>query len=138
MSRYKFEWWPQAVWAVRSYPELKKWQKNLHCSQSLSQKVTGMPGGGDVSRTTENIVLKQMPPRSQQDYEAVTRAIALTRRLPDGEKRMELIERMYWQGRKLTITQVMYHVNAGDALAKKWHREFIWLVGKNMGYVSQG
>lgn len=136
MSTYRFEWWPQVVWAVRSYPELKKWQKTLHCSQSLSQKVTGMAGGGDVSRTTENIVLKQIPPRSQQDYEAITRAIALTRRLPDGKKRIELIERMYWQGRKLTITQVSYQVNAGEALAKRWHREFILLVGKNLGYVS--
>ena len=137
MSRYKFDWWPQAVWAVRNYPALKKEYEELH-EQSLSQKLTGMPGGRCTARATENIALKQMPPQKQREYEAVRRAIDTTVKLPDGQKRKDLIDRMYWQGKKLTITQVMYQVNAGDALAKRWHREFIWLVGKNMGYVSQG
>lgn len=137
MSRYKFDWWPQAIWAVRNYPARQRKYAELH-RQSVTQQLTGMPGSCGVSRNAENIALKQLPPRQQQEYDAVTAAIASTVKMVYGKERKELIALMYWQGRKMTISQVAYRVNAGDALAKQWHREFIWLVGKNMGYISQG
>ena len=136
MSRYKFDWWPQAIWAVRNYPARKDEYEEMQ-EQSLSQKLTGMPGGIGVTRAVENIALKQMAPQKQREYEAVKRAIDTTMKLEYGQKRKDLIEMVYWKGGKLPITQVMYQVNAGDALAKRWHREFIFLVGKNIGYIRE-
>ena len=135
MSKYKDDWWRNAVWAVRNYPARKEEYEELH-SQSLNQQLTGMPGSGEAGRTTENIALRQMAPMKQMEYDAVTRAIGITKLLPDGEKRLELIERMYWQGKKRNIYQVVYQVGIAEATGKRWHNRFIRTVGECVGYIS--
>lgn len=135
MSKNKDDWWKNAVWAVRNYPARKDEYEQLH-SQSLGQKLTGMPGAGNVSRTTENIALRQMAPMKQQEYDAVTRAIGITKLLPDGEKRLELIDRIYWRGKKLNINQVVYQVGVSEATGWRWHARFIRQVGECLGYIS--
>ena len=72
----------------------------------------------------------------QVEYDAVTMAIQLTELLPDGKNRLSLIDRMYWQGRKLTIDQVVYQVGIAEATGRRWHADFIRLVGKTLGYFS--
>jgi hypothetical protein len=135
LSKYKDDWWKNAVWAVRNYPARKAEYEELH-SQSLSQNITGMPGSAAVSRTTEDIATRQMAPMKQSEYDAVTRAIGITKLLPDGDKRLELIERTYWQGRKLKITQVVYQIGVSEATAWRWHSRFIRQVGECLGYIS--
>lgn len=137
MSRYENDWWRNAVWAVRNYPARKAEYDELH-RQALNQKLTGMPSGGGSGRTTENIALRQMPPMKQTEYDAVTRAISITRGLPYGDQRLDLINRMYWQGKKLNITQVIYQVKVAEATGKRWHNRFIRTVGECLGYISQG
>lgn len=123
------------MWAVRNYPSRKAEYEELH-RQQLNQKLSGMPGGGGVSRTTENIALRQMAPMKQVEYDAVTRAITITGLRPDGDKRLELIERMYWQGRKLNIGQVIKQIGIAEATGWRWHSQFIRQVGECLGYVS--
>lgn len=134
MGKPKDDWFNSAVWVVRNYPNRKKEYEELH-TQSVCSDASGMPKSSDVSRTIENIALREMPPMKQLEYDAVTRAIAVTKLLPDGDKRVEMIEKMYWKGRKLNIDDVTYSVGIAEATGKRWHGTFIRQVGEFMGYL---
>lgn len=135
MSRPRYDWWYNAVRMVRNYPARKQEYDELH-RQSVVADMSGMPRGHGGSRTTEDIVLRQMAPAKQREYDAVTRAIEVTRLLPDGDKRVELIRRMYWSGRKLTINAVIMSVGVAECTGKRWHGAFISLVGECFGYIG--
>lgn len=135
MSKPKDDWFKNAVWTVRNYPARKEEYNQLH-TLSFCTDITGMPKGSDISRAIENIILREMAPMKQLEYEAVTRAIEVTKLLPDGEKRVEMIARMYWHGKKLNIDDVIYPVGVAEATGRRWHGAFIRLVGEFMGYIS--
>lgn len=135
MSKPRDDWWSSAVRMVRNYPARKAEYEKLH-EQSMTMDMSGMPKGGGASRTTENIVLRQMAPMKQQEYDAVTRAIEITKLLPRGDDRIKLIKRMYWEGRKLRIDSVVYGLGVAEATGKRWHGAFIRLVGECVGYIS--
>ena len=135
MSNARNDWWGSAIRMVRNYPARKAEYEALH-AQSLVADLTGMPRGGGASRATEDIALRQMAPMKQREYDAVTQAIETTRILPNGELRLELIRRIYWQGKKLRIEDVAPVLHIGEATAKRWHISFVRLVGKCIGYVD--
>ena len=134
MSKPKDDWFISAVWTVRNYPERKREYQQLH-TQSIVADLSGMPRSSDVSRSIENIALREMAPMKQREYEAVTKAVEVTLLMPDGEKRVELIERMYWRGKKLDLADVIYPVGIAEATGKRWHGAFIRLVGEFLGYI---
>lgn len=119
---------------VRNYPVWKAQYIELH-SQSCVAELSGMPHSGNVSRTTENIALQQLPRAIQNEYDAVTRAIEITLLMPDGEKRVELIRLMYWRGKKLNVTDVVSLIPVAEATGWRWHSAFIQLVGECAGYI---
>ncbi len=134
MSRPRFDWWVNAVNTVRNYPARKAEYEDLH-TQSISAHITGMPRGSDISRSTETTALKRMPPAKQKEYEAVTNAIHITTMYPNGDTRVELISRMYWQGKKKqNISDVVAGLYISEATGKRWHAAFIRLVGECFGY----
>jgi hypothetical protein len=135
MSKPRYDWWPSAVRMVVNYPKRKQEYDELH-SQSITANLSGMPSGNSVSRTTENIATREMPPMKQKEYDAVTRAIEITKLLPDGEKRMDLIANMYWKGKRITINDVVYSIGIGEATGKRWHARFIKIVGECIGYMN--
>lgn len=137
MSKPRYDWWPSAIRAVINYPKRKTEYEELH-SQSLVAEMSGMPSGTSVSRSTENIALREMAPMKQKEYDAVTRAIEITRLLPDGEKRLDLVSRMYWKGRKLRIDDVVHPVGIAEATGRRWHARFIRTVGECIGYLVEG
>ena len=134
MSSPKYPWWPSAVRMVRNYPVWKSELEQLH-SQTVTAGEGGIPSGGDVSRKTENVALRQLPPAKQMEYEAVRRAVEITSLMPDGERRVDMIRKMYWGGKKLNISGVIYGTGIADSTGKRWHGEFIYLVGECFGYV---
>lgn len=119
---------------VRNYPVWKAQYIELH-SQSCVAELSGMPHSGNVSRTTENIALQQLPKAIQNEYDAVSRAIDITMLMPDGEKRVELIRLMYWKGKKQDIDDVIHSIGVAEATGKRWHGAFIQLVGECAGYI---
>lgn len=135
MSTARYDWWSNVTRMVRNYPARKAEYEELH-RQSLTANNSGMPNGGGVSRTIENIVAREMAPAKQMEYEAVTQAIKITEMLPSGDKRIELIERMYWKGRKLRIDDVVMPLCISDITGKRWHSEFITLVSSCYGYLE--
>ena len=134
MSKPRFPWWSTAVRMVRNYPIWKADYDELH-AQSCVADMGGMPSGGEVSRKTENIALRQLPPAIQNEYDAVSRAIEITLLMPDGEKRVDLIRRMYWRGKKLNVTDVIPQIPVAEATGWRWHSAFIHLVGECAGYI---
>lgn len=134
MSKPKDDWFRNAVWTIRNYPARKEEYEELH-KQALAFQMTGVPSGCDISRTVENIAIREMAPMKQIEYEAVTKAISVTKLLPNGDKRLELIDRMYWRGRKLEIKYVAPRVNIAEATGVRWHGAFVRLVGEFMGYI---
>lgn len=134
MSKPKDDWFKNAVWVVRNYPARKKEYEQLH-TPSTSSDVSGMPKVSEVSRTTENLATRTMAPMKQKEYEAVTMAIDVTKMLPDGDRRLDMIARMYWHGKKLNIDDVIYPVGVAEATGKRWHGAFIRLVGEFLGYI---
>lgn len=134
MSKPKDDWFRNAVWTVRNYPARKKEYEQLH-TQTMCVDMSGMPKGSEVSRSVENIVLMEMPPMKQLEYDAVTKAVAVTKLLPDGDKRVEMIDRMYWHEKKLDIDDVIYPIGIAEATGKRWHGAFVRLVGEFMGYI---
>lgn len=133
MSKPRYPWWSTAVRMVRNYPIWKAELEQLH-SQSVTADMGGMPGGSDVSRKTENVALRQLPPAKQNEYDAVTRAMEITALMPDGDRRVELIRQMYWKGKKLRINDVIMQIGVADATGWRWHSSFIELVGICAGY----
>lgn len=134
MSNASNDWWSNVTRMVRNYPARKLEYEALH-AQSLVADISGMPKGGGSSRTTENIALQEMPRLKQQEYDAVTRAIEITLLLPNGQLRIELIRRMYWQGKKLRIEDVIPALHIAEATGWRWHGAFIRLVAECVGYV---
>ena len=133
ISKPRFDWWSQVIWSVRNYPNRKKEYEQLH-SQSVTAGGGGAMGSEGVNRRTENIALRQLPPAKQNEYDAVTKALEITKMKPDGDKRIDLIRRMYWEGKKLRVTDVIMHVGIAEATGWRWHSEFIELVGVLIGY----
>lgn len=135
MSNPKDDYRPNIVWTIRNYPARKKEYEELH-RQAMAFQMTGMPSGCEVSRAAENIALREMAPMKQREYEAVTKAIAVTKMLPNGDKRLELIERKYWKYGNIQMKYVIPHVHVAEATGWRWHKEFIDLVGDFLGYKS--
>lgn len=134
MSRPRDDWFRNAVWTVRNYPARKAEHDEIH-RQSLSADTSAMPKSSEVSRCVENIALRQLPSMKQLEYDSVTRAIEVTRLMPDGDRRVEMIDRMYWRGKKLNLEDVIYPIGVAEATGKRWHGAFIRLVGEFMGYI---
>ena len=119
---------------VRNYPVWKAQYNELH-SQSCVAELSGMPHSGNVPRTTENIALQQLPKAIQNEYDAVTRAIDITMLMPDGEKRVELIRKMYWRKIKQNLGVAASELYISERTGKRWHGAFIELVGECAGYI---
>ena len=128
MSKPRYHWWAYAKAIVRMYPQLKHDYEALH-----TQRITGdperVPGGkGGVSRAVEITALRQLPPARQREYDAVTKAIELTKRRQNGVDRLTLIDLVFWkQSHNLEGAAIKLHLS--DTTAKRYHTEFIRLVG---------
>lgn len=132
MSKPRNDWWTNAINIVRNYPSRKQEYEELH-RQSFSS-LSGVPGSGNISNPTERLALMEMPPMKQKEYDAVNRAVQITNLLPHGDLRVELIRRMYWRGKKVSIDRASCGLNISEATAKRWHIAFINLVGQVVGY----
>ena len=134
MSKPKDDWFYTVVGIVRNYPERKREYTELH-EQSMSAEITGMPRGSGTTRTTEMFAIREMAPMKQKEFEAVRAAVEVTKRLPNGEIRIELIRRVYWQNGKSTLKAVYPQLHIAQATAERWHGAFIRLVGEFLGYI---
>lgn len=132
MSNPRFGWWSYAKYLTKAYPALKKEYDALR-----SQHITAEPSQisystGCASRSTEIVALRQLPPAKQADYDAVTKAIEQTKRLKTGQERLQLIDKVYWK-QSHTLDGAAYAIGYSYAQGKRYHRDFLRLVGFNRG-----
>lgn len=128
MSSPRCGWWPYAKSMIRAYPRLHREYEALH-SQKITASISGMPGGGGVSRTTEDVALRRLPGTKQAEHDAVEKAIELTRGKVYGKDALKLIELVFWK-RNCNVTGAAMRINCSKTTAFRYHREFIQLVGK--------
>ena len=134
MSKPRYRWWGYVRNVIRAYPDLKKEYEYLH-EQSVTANLFGMPGTGGVSRGTENIAVRELPKTKQREYDAVTKAIEITGRLPNGKQVLRIIELVYWKRTHTVEGAAMksgYSVDRG----KQLHGDFIRLVAKHYGLME--
>lgn len=135
MSKPRYRWWTFAKNMIRDYLEVEKAWKEIH-SQSITANMSGLPRGGGDGRIVETVVMQQLPTDDQKLYDAVSQAVAHTMLLSNGEDRMKLIRFMYWQGKCRTVEAVAVCIPVSEITAKRWHGDFVRLVGMYFGLLS--
>ena len=133
MSSPRYRWWGFVRRMIRDYPGLKAAYVQLH-APSLTAGTSGMPGGGGISNPVESVALRQLPADDQKAYDAVTRAVEITKLLPDGDLRVELIRYVYWGRWQQRVEDVPAVLPVSRRTAIRWHGDFIRLTGKCYGF----
>lgn len=132
MSKPRYDWWSYVKGMIYRYPALTE-QHNLALAQKVTPAYTGMPGGGETSRTTETVAVKAMTKTATREYEAVHLAEQKTASEPGGDDRMKLVEMIYWR-RTHTLSGAAQSVHVSYITAKRWNAHFIKQVAKNYGF----
>lgn len=132
MSKPRDIWWSYAKGMIRQYPELKKELDDLH-RQNVTASLTGMPGRGSASRTTEVVCLRQLDSVKQREFDAVEQAIRITRKMPNGKDRLKIIDMVHWTA-SMTIEGASMLIPCSKETAWRYHRDFVRLVGKCYGF----
>ena len=131
MSKPRYKWWPYAKAIVRSYPELKRDYEDIR-TQRIAANYSGMPMTKNVVRATEITSMQCLPRARQREYDAVTKAIEITKRYKNGDARLKIIDLVYWK-KSHNVTGAAMVVGYSDIRCKQMHSEFIRLVGFCMG-----
>ena len=118
-------WWVYVRRAIRDQPRKDKLLREL--------MQTAGPGG---ERPTERAALQTLTGRERREYDAVNRAVAETKRLPDGRWRVRLIRCMYLGGRRYTLPGAAVQCHVSERTAQRWHSEFVRLAASHMGLMD--
>lgn len=127
MSKPRYGWWSYAKHMVRKYPELKKEYEVLH-DVHITARITGVSRNDIQSNPTERAALRELPAARQREYDAVEKAINLTRTQPTGSVRLMLIDLVFWK-RTHNITGASLKLHISESTAINYHTDFIRLVG---------
>lgn len=136
MSKYRYWWRPNVERLLKTYPALKAMQAAAK-NPTITARYGGQPGGGGISRGTENLALKTpLTAREQEAVEAVDKAIEEIRRQRDGETVLKIVTMVDFK---------RSHTIEGAAMVLYMHRNrvsdkrtrFIDLVGKNLGWLGK-
>ena len=134
MSKPRYIWWSYAKAMVRQYPALKRDYDDLH-RQNITASMSGMPGGNSASRTTETVVLRQLPAVKQKEFDSVDSAIKITLKMPNGKERLTVIDLVLWK-EETTIEGAAQRIHCSKETAWRYHRDFVRLVGKCHGLID--
>lgn len=134
MSKPRYNWWSHAKAIVRSYPELRAAEADLH-QQRVTATYDGMPHGSGSGRGLEEIVTRTLPACKQRELDAVNTAIDITKKLPSGQDRLRMIDLVYWRGSH-TLDGAAYKIHVHTQTAKNWNGDFIRAVGRAMGWMD--
>ena len=111
---------------IREYPDLAKDYKDMH-EQKITASITGMPGGGNVSRGTEDIAIRELPRSKQIEYDAVRKAVEVTAMLKTGADRLRIVDLVFWK-QSHTLDGAAYATSISYDTAIDYHGDFIMLV----------
>jgi len=133
MSKPREPWWGYVKNVIRKYPTYKKELRELR-SQKITPGYSKAGGRGTTQRKTEAIALRELPPREQERYEAVDKALRKTRHMPDGELRCRLIEMTYFQ-KRLNMQGASMVLHVSYSTVKRWHVDFVYTVANYLNLI---
>lgn len=108
MSKPRYRWWGFARRMIRDYRSLKVECDTQNCLSADDRKA----------------------------YDAVARAIEITNLRPDGKERLAMIRYVYWYKKEHTVKDAAPRLHIAEATAKRWHGDFVRLVGKCYGLLQ--
>lgn len=126
MARRSNGWRNAARSAAYDYPRLCRELRDLQ-AQSVTPKLSGMPGGGEPGRSTEDAALRQLPWSQQRRLDAVEQALDVSSRLTSGLSRVKLIELVYFT-RRFTLDGAAMQIPCSVQTAWTWNNDFLLLV----------
>ena len=133
MSSPRYRWWGFVRRMIRDYRGLKAAYEELH-EPRLTANTSGMPGGGSTVSPVEAVALRQLPADDQKAYDAVSRAVEITKLLPDGDLKVALIRYVYWGQGQRRVEDAPLVLPVSRRTAIRWHGDFVRLVGKCYGF----
>ena len=125
MSKGK-TWQDKARRAVRAYPKLHAELMDLQ-HMSVTPRLSGMPGGGEPGRATENAALRQLPPDDQTAHDAVEHGLRMLKIHRTADKRRRLVELVYWKATH-TIYGAGVEIGISEETARRWNADFLLTV----------
>ena len=134
MSSPRYDWWPYVKGMIRRYPELCARQEELRRTK-MSPNLTGMHGAhSQTSDPVADAALRELPEINRREMEAVRQAIAETLTLDTGQERLQVIRCVFWD-KTHTLEGAAMKLHISYVTARRWHGEFIRLVGKVFGFL---
>lgn len=134
MSKPRYNWWGFVLNIIRDYPERCRQLHDLR-QQSIVANNSGMPGGGDASRTAESVAMRQLPQQEQREYEAVHKALKRTAVMKAGKVRQNIIKLTMWQGYNIDGAAMI--VNESPSTTRRYRWQFVMLVGCMYGFLTE-
>ncbi len=134
MSKPREPWWGYVKNVLRAYPDYRRELARLRSSVVITPKYNPTVGDGGISTPTEDLAMRELPRKEQLRLEAVERAIAETKRMPNGKWRVCIIERVYFR-KSHTLQGAADYCHVSYGAAKEWHGDFIRLVAEHLGLV---
>lgn len=136
MSSPRYDWWPYVKGMIRRYPELCARDSELH-ETAVTPRYGGTGGGhGGRSDPVANAALRELPEINRREIDAVARAISDTMKMVDGERRITLVEMVFWE-RSHTVYGASLALHVSERTAREWHGAFIRMVAKNFGLLPE-
>lgn len=132
MSKPREPWWGYVKNVLRAYPDYRRELARLRSSVAITPRYNANGGGSGISMPTEDLAMRELPRKEQLRLEAVERAIAETKRLPNGIWRVSIIERVYFR-KSHTLQGAADYCHVSYGAAKEWHGDFIRLVADHLG-----
>lgn len=117
MSKPRYRWWGYVKNVIRAYPELKQQYED-----------TGQASGG--AHTPDAI--RALSRQDQREYEAVSAAVWVTERYPNGKQRMDIIRMVYWK-QSHTLDGAGEAAGYKEAQVRRINGAFIMLVAEYLG-----
>lgn len=126
MSRKSSGWRHAARSAAYDYPRLMRELRDLQ-AMPVTASLSGMPGGGEVRRSTEEAALRQLPLAQQRRLDAVEQAVTISSQLTSGPSRVKLVELVYFT-RRFTVEGAAMQIPISVRQAWAWNNDFLLLV----------
>lgn len=116
---------------VRMYPRLTE-KLEAKRAAAMSPVPAGSGGGSSQpGRPTERVALVTLSDKEQRWLEAVSRAIQATRKLPDGEERLRIMDMLFWR-RTHTMHGAALKLHLSERTVRRRRREFLQLVEEKL------
>lgn len=126
VARRSNGWRHAARNAAYEFPRLRAELRDMQ-TQSITPRLSGMPGGAGEHRSTEDAALRQLPAAEQRRHDAVAQAVQICGQLTSGPSRVKLIDLVYFR-RSHTVEGAALQIPISSRQAWGWNNDFLLLV----------